>query len=184
MAKKFGSAAAFKSALEARLRERARDQGVPVSTLQLKFVIERGALDPGQIRSALQATFATRGTHPLVETLAPPLSPGQRTFLGWPPRRGSRRRITWKPSPSSAASGLRWRLPTLSAEGKLPPPTLGRNRNGRWGRLPGVKHNFFEIEKGSCHPALPLDTINPQCRYTSLGPSPGPVSRPVLLQIL
>src|SRR5690242_20702940 len=41
MAKKFASAAAFKTALEARLRKKAQDQGVPFSTLQLKFVIER-----------------------------------------------------------------------------------------------------------------------------------------------
>lgn len=41
MAKKFASASAFKTALEARLRKRADEQGVPFSTLQLKFVIER-----------------------------------------------------------------------------------------------------------------------------------------------
>ncbi len=41
MAKQFGSASAFKAALETRLRNRSRDQGVPLSTLQLKFVIER-----------------------------------------------------------------------------------------------------------------------------------------------
>jgi hypothetical protein len=41
MARKFGSAAAFKTALEARLRKRSQEQGVPFSTLQLKFVIER-----------------------------------------------------------------------------------------------------------------------------------------------
>ncbi len=41
MAKQFGTAAAFKSALEARLRKRGQEQGVPFTTLQLKFVIER-----------------------------------------------------------------------------------------------------------------------------------------------
>src|SRR5438445_510711 len=41
MAKPFTSASAFKSALEARLRKKSHDQGVPFSTLQLKFVIER-----------------------------------------------------------------------------------------------------------------------------------------------
>ncbi len=41
MARKFGSAAAFKTSLEARLRKRAEEQKVPLSTLQLKFVIER-----------------------------------------------------------------------------------------------------------------------------------------------
>jgi hypothetical protein len=41
MAKKFGSASAFKTALEARLRKKSLEQGVPFSTLQLKFVIER-----------------------------------------------------------------------------------------------------------------------------------------------
>ena len=41
MAKKFGSASSFKTALEARLRKKSLDQGVPFSTLQLKFAIER-----------------------------------------------------------------------------------------------------------------------------------------------
>jgi hypothetical protein len=41
MAKQFGSAAAFKASLDARLRKRAEELGVPVGTLQLKFVIER-----------------------------------------------------------------------------------------------------------------------------------------------
>ncbi len=41
MAKTFGSAAAFKAALEARLRRRAAERKMPLSTLQLKFVIER-----------------------------------------------------------------------------------------------------------------------------------------------
>src|SRR5262245_23983136 len=41
MARKFGSAAAFKSSLEAHLRKRAEEQKLPLSTLQLKFVIER-----------------------------------------------------------------------------------------------------------------------------------------------
>lgn len=41
MARKFGSAAAFKTSLEAHLRKRAQERKVPLSTLQLKFVIER-----------------------------------------------------------------------------------------------------------------------------------------------
>jgi hypothetical protein len=41
MAKAFGSAAAFKASLEAHLRKRAGQRKVPLSTLQLKFVIER-----------------------------------------------------------------------------------------------------------------------------------------------
>src|SRR4051794_898622 len=41
MAKRFTAAAAFKASLEDRLRKRAREGGVPFTTLQLKFVIER-----------------------------------------------------------------------------------------------------------------------------------------------
>jgi hypothetical protein len=41
MAKAFNSAAAFKSSLEARMRTRAAQLGVPFQTLQLKFVMER-----------------------------------------------------------------------------------------------------------------------------------------------
>jgi hypothetical protein len=41
MGKKFESAPAFKSALEARLRKRSQELGVPYNTVQLKFVIER-----------------------------------------------------------------------------------------------------------------------------------------------
>src|SRR5436305_15039696 len=41
MAKRFASAAAFKASLEAHLRKRATERNVPLSTLQLKFVIER-----------------------------------------------------------------------------------------------------------------------------------------------
>jgi len=41
MAKRFGTAAAFKASLEARLRTLAAERGTPLSTLQLKFVIER-----------------------------------------------------------------------------------------------------------------------------------------------
>jgi Nucleotidyl transferase AbiEii toxin, Type IV TA system len=41
MAKQFGSASAFKTALEARLRKRAQSMGVPFSTVQLKYVMER-----------------------------------------------------------------------------------------------------------------------------------------------
>jgi hypothetical protein len=41
MARKFGSAAAFKTALDAHLRKRAEERKVPLNTVQLKFVIER-----------------------------------------------------------------------------------------------------------------------------------------------
>jgi Nucleotidyl transferase AbiEii toxin, Type IV TA system len=41
MARKFGSAAAFKTSLESHLRKRAEERKVPLSTLQLKFVMER-----------------------------------------------------------------------------------------------------------------------------------------------
>jgi hypothetical protein len=41
MARRFGSAAAFKTSLEAHLRKRAEERKVPLGTLQLKFVIER-----------------------------------------------------------------------------------------------------------------------------------------------
>jgi hypothetical protein len=41
MAKRFGSAAAFKASLEAHLRKRATERNLPFNTLQLKFVIER-----------------------------------------------------------------------------------------------------------------------------------------------
>lgn len=41
MARRFGSAAAFKASLDAHLRKLAAERRVPLSTLQLKFVIER-----------------------------------------------------------------------------------------------------------------------------------------------
>jgi hypothetical protein len=41
MARRFGSAAAFKASLESHLRKRAAEQKAPLSTLQLKLVIER-----------------------------------------------------------------------------------------------------------------------------------------------
>jgi hypothetical protein len=41
MAMQFGSASAFKAALEARLRKMSQESGIPFSTLQLKFVMER-----------------------------------------------------------------------------------------------------------------------------------------------
>lgn len=41
MAKQFKTAAAFKASLEANLRKKATERGIPFSTLQLKFVIER-----------------------------------------------------------------------------------------------------------------------------------------------
>jgi hypothetical protein len=41
MARKFGSATAFKASLETRIKKLAADRGMPSSTLQLKFVMER-----------------------------------------------------------------------------------------------------------------------------------------------
>jgi hypothetical protein len=41
MARRFGSATAFKASLETHLRKLASERKVPLSTLQLKFVIER-----------------------------------------------------------------------------------------------------------------------------------------------
>src|ERR1700722_379935 len=41
MAKQFGSASAFKASLESHLRKRSQEHGLPLSTLQLKFAIER-----------------------------------------------------------------------------------------------------------------------------------------------
>jgi Nucleotidyl transferase AbiEii toxin, Type IV TA system len=41
MARRFGSATAFRASLEAHLRKLASDRRVPLSTMQLKFVIER-----------------------------------------------------------------------------------------------------------------------------------------------
>jgi len=41
MTKQFSSAAAFKASIESHLRKRATERGVPLATLQLKFVIER-----------------------------------------------------------------------------------------------------------------------------------------------
>src|SRR3990167_5620061 len=41
MAKAFKSAVAFKTSLETRMRARAKESGLPLQTLQLKFVIER-----------------------------------------------------------------------------------------------------------------------------------------------
>src|SRR5260370_42246704 len=41
MARQFGSAAAFKASLETHLRKRAEERKIPLSTLQLKLVIER-----------------------------------------------------------------------------------------------------------------------------------------------
>lgn len=41
MAKTFGSAAAFKASLEARLRKRAVERSLPLQTVQLRFVMER-----------------------------------------------------------------------------------------------------------------------------------------------
>jgi hypothetical protein len=66
MARKFGSAAAFKTALEARLRKKSEEQGVPLSTLQLKFVIERllarlfrDEKPPWLLKGASRWTFAS-----------------------------------------------------------------------------------------------------------------------------
>ena len=103
MAKPFGSASAFKTALEARLRKRSQSMGVPFSTVaipkaqqfaeklhaytfpwagrqntrskdlvDLVLLIERGIPDVGRIRAALSATFSTRATHSLPNTLPSP----------------------------------------------------------------------------------------------------------------
>lgn len=40
--------------------------------VDLVLLLERGTLDAAAVRAALQATFDTRGTHPLPKTLAPP----------------------------------------------------------------------------------------------------------------
>lgn len=49
-----------------RLNTRTKD------LVDLVLLIERSTLDLAQLRTALSATFSTRGTHPLPETLAPP----------------------------------------------------------------------------------------------------------------
>jgi hypothetical protein len=41
MARKFGSAAAFKASLETRIRKLAAERALPISSLQLRFVMER-----------------------------------------------------------------------------------------------------------------------------------------------
>jgi hypothetical protein len=41
MLKQFRTAAAFEASLEAHLRKRSEELGVPFSTVQLKFVLER-----------------------------------------------------------------------------------------------------------------------------------------------
>ena len=49
-------------------RQNTRTKGL----VNLVLLIERGVPDAARIRSALQATFATRGTHPLPTSLGPP----------------------------------------------------------------------------------------------------------------
>ncbi len=51
---------------QGRLNTRTKD------LVDLLLLIERGPLDPGEIRTALTATFSTRKTHPLPESLSPP----------------------------------------------------------------------------------------------------------------
>jgi hypothetical protein len=40
--------------------------------VDLVVLLERDTLDPDEIRGALLATFSTRNTHPLPQTLSPP----------------------------------------------------------------------------------------------------------------
>jgi hypothetical protein len=59
-----------------RLNTRTKD------LVDLVLLIERGALDAGDIRAALRATFTTRGTHPLPESLSPPPAHWKTDFPG------------------------------------------------------------------------------------------------------
>lgn len=59
-----------------RLNTRTKD------LVDLVLLIERGPLDPAQLRAALTATFATRDTHPLPKTLAPPPAHWEVDFPG------------------------------------------------------------------------------------------------------
>lgn len=59
-----------------RLNTRTKD------LVDLVLFIERGPPDAGDIRAALQATFATRGTHPLPETLPEPPPHWKKDFPG------------------------------------------------------------------------------------------------------
>jgi hypothetical protein len=59
-----------------RLNTRTKD------LVDLVLLIERGPPDAGDVRRALEATFAVRGTHPLPQTLPPPPSFWSRDFPG------------------------------------------------------------------------------------------------------
>jgi hypothetical protein len=59
-----------------RLNTRTKD------LVDLVLLIERGLPDPAQIHLALKATFGTRGTHALPESLLPPPASWARDFPG------------------------------------------------------------------------------------------------------
>jgi hypothetical protein len=59
-----------------RVNTRSRD------LVDLVLLIERGTLEAAQIREALAATFATRGTHELPATLLPPPGSWKDEFMG------------------------------------------------------------------------------------------------------
>jgi hypothetical protein len=59
-----------------RLNTRTKD------LVDLVLLIERGPPDPGDLRAAVAATFAARGTHPVPETLAPPPAAWRADFPG------------------------------------------------------------------------------------------------------
>jgi hypothetical protein len=50
--------------------------------VDLVLLIERGPPEPGDVRRALEATFSTRATHPLLTTLQPPPSAWKTEFTG------------------------------------------------------------------------------------------------------
>ncbi len=78
--------------------------------VDLVLLIERGPLDAGDVRKALEATFSTRATHPLPTTLNHHPASGGTSSQGWPPRQGfdqstSKRSRSWSGSgpPSDSA---------------------------------------------------------------------------------
>lgn len=79
-----------------RLNTRTKD------LVDLVLLIERDALDPAEIRAALDATFSTRKTHPLPAALSPPPESWAADFPGMAaegrPRPASRRRTILLPS--------------------------------------------------------------------------------------
>ena len=104
MAKQFGSAAAFKASLEAHLRKRADERGVPFSTLQLKFVIER--LLARLFRDSLAAVAPEGRVRD-----GPPLPPAGADHEGHRPLRVARRRRGRAGCPRPCGTGSR-RRPT------------------------------------------------------------------------